>query len=122
MIGFLDHEYFLAFAFHLCLNGGVEMPMKDFFPRPKDPPMLPPLSGASRQRARKGACMGLTYRWCPWAVESPLRKRLSAIFSRALDIVAPRLPPECDECGDCNELNCTHERWLTCARRLGGAR
>ena len=44
------------------------------------------------------------------------RKRLRSILARGLDAIAPKLPDECD----CNELNCTHERWLTCARRLGG--
>jgi hypothetical protein len=32
--------------------------------------------------------------------------------------VVQDVPPSLEECESCREVNCTQERWLTCARRL----
>lgn len=40
------------------------------------------------------------------------------LWSRLGASVVQDVPPGLEECESCREVNCTQERWLTCARRL----
>ena len=39
-------------------------------------------------------------------------------WTRVKAEVIQDVPPSLEECESCREVNCTQERWLTCARRL----
>jgi hypothetical protein len=42
------------------------------------------------------------------------------LWTRLKDGILQDVPASLQECEVCREVNCTQERWLTCARRLAG--
>jgi hypothetical protein len=44
--------------------------------------------------------------------------RFGKFWTRIKATVVQDVPPGLEECESCREVNCTQERWLTCARRL----
>ena len=64
---------------------------------------------------RKSDPLGVDVSAVPCGVEErSIRKRVRALFARALEHVVADCPPELEACQDCHETSCPQVKWETC--------